>query len=68
MSDPSIADRRIISPEARRWNKLMDHLPRYFDGRTTCIDLAERFGLPFDAIRAYVQQWAEKGLISLEPA
>ncbi len=66
MLDPSIAELRTITPEARTWNHLMDKLPRYFDGKTSCLDIAQRFNLPFQAVRDYVQQFADKGLVALE--
>ena len=50
----------------KAWNHLMDMLPRYFDGKTTLLDISERHGIPFHLVRDYVQRFEEKGLISLE--
>jgi len=50
------------------WNHLMDCLPRYFDGETTILQVADRHGLPFPAVRNYVRKFAEKGLVTLDPA
>jgi aminopeptidase-like protein len=65
--DPSIPDRRTISEEAKRWNELMNHLPRYFDNCTTSLDLAERFEVPHQRVRDYLDAWEAKGLIRLSP-
>jgi aminopeptidase-like protein len=66
--DPSIPDRRTISAKAARFNKLMNWLPRYFDGRTTALEIAERFELPFSAVRDYLSAWEAKGLVELRSA
>ena len=50
------------------WNHLMDCLPRYFDGETTILQVADRHGLPFPAVRNYVRKFAEKGLVTLDAA
>ncbi len=63
MLDPSIPDRRTISPMQRRWNWLMDCIPRYFDGETLMLDIAERHQLPFWDVYNYVKMWADKGLV-----
>lgn len=63
MLDPSIPDRRTITDEQRRWNYLMDCLPRYFDQKTLVMDIAERHKLPFWLVYEYVKAWAEKGLV-----
>ncbi len=65
--DPSIPDRRTISADMARWNALMNALPRFFDGRTTALEIAERFGLPFQAVRDYLDAWQERGLVTLGP-
>ncbi len=65
--DPSIPGRRTISDGAMRWNKFMNHLPRYLDGNHSALRLAERFGLKAQAVRDYLAGWEECGLAKLEP-
>lgn len=66
MLDPSMPDRHTITPMQRRWNYLMDCLPRYFHGKTTIMDIAERFEMPFRSVYDYVIQFENKGLITTE--
>lgn len=66
--DPSEKERRTISDMERRWNYLMDCLPRYFDGATRLLEIAERHDLPFRSVADYVEQFREKGLVELHPA
>lgn len=63
MFDPSIPDRRCISDEARRWNSMMDGLPQLLDGSHSVLDIADRYGLRFHDVHAYLDQWKAKGLI-----
>jgi hypothetical protein len=56
-----------LSPLDLRFGEMQDSLPRYFNGRDTVFEIAERWGLPFDAVRAYVAEWETKGLVSLHP-
>ncbi len=63
--DPSIADRRTITDHQKEWNRLMNFLPRYFDSQMTILDIANKHGLPFDAVYQYVKQWESKGLVKL---
>ncbi len=63
--DPSIADRRTATPQQLAFNSLMDCIPRYFDGKMTVLDIAERHQLPFRAVYDYVKQWQEKGLVEM---
>ena len=65
MMDPSIPDRRSITPEARRFNYLMDCLPQLLDGKHSILDIAERHQLPFRAVFDYVKKWQEKGLVEM---
>jgi aminopeptidase-like protein len=66
--DPSDPSRKEISDRAKRWNYLMDCLPRYFDNYTRLIEIAERHNLPFRALYEYVRQFEEKGLVRIFPA
>jgi aminopeptidase-like protein len=67
MLDPSIPDRRTISDEQRRFNYLMDCLPRYFDQETLVMDIAERHGLSFGQVYVYIKEWEAKGLVKTTP-
>lgn len=67
MLDPSIPDRRTISEEQRAWNYLMDCIPRYFDGETLVMDIAERHKVPFWSVYHYIKEWEAKGLVKTYP-
>lgn len=62
MLDPSIPDRRTITPEQRAWNLMMDYLPQYF-GKIKVLEIAARHELLFWDVYNYIQQWKEKGLV-----
>ncbi len=66
--DPSIPDRKTIDDTSLRWNYLMNCIPRYFDGKTRILDIAERHELPFHVVADYVEQFREKGLVDTSPA
>jgi aminopeptidase-like protein len=66
--DPSEPGRKTIDDTARNWNYLMDCIPRYFDGQTRLIEIAERHELPFRTVADYVRQFEEKGLVKMHPA
>jgi aminopeptidase-like protein len=66
--DPSEKGRLSVSDSQKRWNYLMDCIPRYFDGKTAASDIAYRHDLPYENIRKYFEQFNEKRLVSLEPA
>ena len=58
--DPSI--RSLVTEDQRRWHYLMTCLPRYFDGRTSLLDIAQKFDIDFPLLRSYVAKFEEKGL------
>lgn len=66
--DPSIRSRHMVQEEQKKWNHLMDCLPRYFDGKTRLLEVTVRHDLPFAKLFNYVKKFAEKGLVDLEPA
>jgi aminopeptidase-like protein len=71
MWDPSMKDRSSkekIGSKAITMNNLMDCFPRYLDGTTTCLQIAEKFQLPFRAVRDYIAKWEAKGLLKTSPA
>ncbi|WP_454021033.1 DUF4910 domain-containing protein [Azospirillum sp. Marseille-Q6669] len=64
--DPTVD--KSLDQDADAWGHLLDCLFRYFDGRTTLLDVAERHGLPFGRLHAYLRRFEEKRLITLEHA
>ena len=60
--DPSI--RATISDNQKNWNYLMDCLIRYFDGKTTILDIAIRHNLNYFEVYDYVKKFEAKGLVS----
>jgi aminopeptidase-like protein len=69
--DPSIPgrnSRETVGTKVIKMNNLMDCFPRYLDGKTTCLQIAERFSLPFAAVRDYIRKWELKGLLKTSPA
>lgn len=69
--DPSMKDRANLDQLGAagvQWNYLMNCFPRYLDGKTTCLQIAERFNLPFRAVRDYIQKWEDRGLLKTAPA
>lgn len=60
-NDPSI--RPKVSDEQKRWNRLMDYIPRYFDGKMTVLDIAVKHDLPYADVLNYVRRFEAKGLI-----
>ena len=55
-----------LAADAEKWGHLLDCLFRYFDGRTTILEIAERHDLPFDRLRRYIERFEAKGLVHLE--
>jgi aminopeptidase-like protein len=66
--DPSEQGRKTIADEAKRWNYLMDCLPRYFDENTRIIEIAERHEQLFRTVYDYIKQFEEKKLVNVYPA
>lgn len=50
-----------------RFAGLQDHLQRFFDGKHSVFEIAERFGVPFDLLFAYLEKFQVKGLVELQP-
>lgn len=63
--DPSF-DKQLTDYEIRL-GELQDHIFRYFDGKHTVFEIAEKYHLKFDNLRYYCNQFEEKGLIDTEP-
>lgn len=50
-----------------RFARMQDHLARYFDGKHTAFDIAERFDISYPLIRSYLDEFQRKGLVELVP-
>lgn len=61
--DPSVT--KDLEADAEKWGHLLDCLFRYFDGRTTILDIAEKHDLPFDRLHQYLERFQDKGLVRL---
>ena len=61
-ADPSI--RPTIAEEQKKWNYLMDCLGRYFDEKTTLLDIAIKHDVDYLKLYQYIKKYEEKGLVS----
>jgi hypothetical protein len=55
-------DREEYLDVSRRWNLLMNCLPRELNGTNSGIDLACKYDLPVGEVCDYLRKWKEKGL------
>jgi len=62
---PDPAVEKQFDDDAEKWGHLLDCLFRYFDGRTTILDVALKHDLPFARLRRYLERFQEKGLVRL---
>jgi hypothetical protein len=62
--DPSVV--KDLDADAEKWGHLLDCLFRYFDGRTTILEIAQKHDLPFDRLHRYYRSFEEKGLVYLQ--
>ena len=62
--DPAVV--KDLDADAEKWGHLLDCLFRYFDGRTTILEIAQKHDLPFDRLHRYLRRFEEKGLVSLQ--
>ncbi len=60
-TDPSIQS--SVCRDQKKWNYLMDCLPRYFDEKTTVLDIAQKHRLPYIEVFEYILKYQEKGLV-----
>lgn len=65
--DPAESGKKI-DDDPVAWGRLSDAIYRLFDGRTTTLAIAERYGLPFHELRDYLARFEEKGLVVASPA
>ncbi len=61
-TDPSIRVKK--SAESVKWNYLMNCLTRYFDGKTTILDIAIKYDVDYFKLYEYLKKFEEKKLIS----
>ncbi|HAT8752265.1 TPA: DUF4910 domain-containing protein [Legionella pneumophila] len=66
--DPSEPNRKTINEVAKRWNYLMDCLPRYFDQDVRILEIAEKHIFSFRKIYDYIKQFEQKELVKIYPA
>ncbi|MCS6809463.1 MAG: DUF4910 domain-containing protein, partial [Bacteroidota bacterium] len=59
--DPTVA--KDLSEIQIKMGFMQDYIQRLFDGRTSILDIAERFDIPFEVVEKYLRQFEEKGLI-----
>jgi aminopeptidase-like protein len=52
---------------APAWGRFLSCLPRYLDGRTSALAMAERHGLPFEPVARLVARFGDAGLATVEP-
>ena len=55
-------DRERYAELNAKWNLLMNCLSRELDGRTTVVEIADRYGLPVAEVHDYVERRIQKGL------
>lgn len=60
-TDPSIP--MDESGDRKKWNYIMDCLPRYFDGKTTILDIAVKHDIKYQQIYQYLLKFKERGMI-----
>ncbi len=60
--DPTID--KGLTDDDEKWGHLLDSLLRYFDGRWTILDIAERHELPYFELLAYLEKFEKGGLIT----
>ncbi|MFZ5994618.1 MAG: DUF4910 domain-containing protein [Thermodesulfobacteriota bacterium] len=61
-ADPSI--RPTVPEDQLKWNYLMNCLIRYFDEKTTVLDIALKHDIEYLRLYKYIKNYEEKGLIS----
>jgi aminopeptidase-like protein len=59
--DPSMDVKK--TKERWKWYHLMDCLPRYFDEKTTILDVAKKHKIEYRKLYEYVQKFKDKGLV-----
>ena len=65
---PDPAVNKGLPGDSEKWGGLLDSLMRYFNGRTSTLDIALRHDLSFHLLWDYLRKFEEKGLVTSEPA
>lgn len=60
-TDPSIPIEK--TEDRKKWNYLMDCIPRYFDEKTTIFDIAIKHDISYQQVHSYLRKFKEKELI-----
>jgi aminopeptidase-like protein len=63
--DPAVWGEDRLARSAS-WGHLQDCIPRYFNGKTTVLDIAEKHDLDFFDLLQYLESFKAKNLISFE--
>ncbi len=56
-----------VTSTQKKWNYLMDCLPRWFDGKTSILDIAEKHDLPYRQVYDYLKRFEQKELVEFCP-
>lgn len=62
--DPAVD--KDLAPDSEKWGHLVDSLFRYFDGKMTILEIAQRHDLDFFELRQYLERFQEKKLIQMK--
>lgn len=63
---PDPAVNKELAEDSETWGYLLDCLLRYFDGKMTILDIAERHGVEFSELLDYLREFEAKGLITMD--
>ena len=63
-ADPSVV--KNLDEDAEKWGHLLDSLFRYFDGKTTLLEIADKHDLSFERLHRYLKRFEAKGLVDLQ--
>lgn len=63
-ADPTVS--KDLPADSEKWGELGDHVLRYFDRKTSILDIAARHDIEFVRLRRYLDRFEEKNLISME--
>ena len=55
-------DKETYQEVQRRWNLLMNCLPRELNGENSIVDIADKYSIPFFDVHKYLLEWEQKGL------
>lgn len=64
--DPSVKNSHDNAEESEKWGYLQDCVVRYFDGKTSILDIAEIHNIPFMEIFEYLKTFEDHDLIEFK--